>query len=85
MKEILSQVESGSVDAGVVYSTDVATATGNVKIVAEAPEGSHKPVVYPAAVLKSSANSKAAEAFLDYLSSPEAVKVFEKIGFTMAE
>lgn len=85
VKEILSQVESASVDAGVVYSTDVATADGDVKIVAEAPEGSHRPVVYPAAVLTDTVDAKAARAFLDYLNSPEAVKIFEKIGFTMVD
>jgi molybdate transport system substrate-binding protein len=85
VKEILSQVESGSVDAGVVYSTDVATATGDVKIAADAPTGSHKPVVYPAAVLKGTKAANEAKAFLDYLSTPEAVAVFERIGFTMAK
>jgi molybdate transport system substrate-binding protein len=85
VKEILSQVESASVDAGVVYSTDVATAKGDVKIAADAPAGSHAPVVYPAAVLKNTKDSNAAKAFLAYLSAPEAVAVFEKIGFTMAK
>jgi len=85
VKEILSQVESASVDAGVVYSTDVATAKGDVKIAAEAPAGSHAPVVYPAAVLKNTKDSNAAKAFLAYLSAPEAVAVFEKIGFIMAK
>jgi len=85
VKEILSQVESASVDAGVVYSTDAATAKGDVKIAADAPAGSHAPVVYPAAVLKGAKDAKAAKAFLDYLSTPEAVGVFEKIGFSMAK
>jgi len=85
VKEILSQVESGSVDAGVVYSTDIATAKGDVKIAADAPAGSHSPVVYPAAVLKGAKDAQAAKAFLAYLSAPEAVAVFEKIGFTMAK
>jgi len=85
VKEILSQVESASVDAGVVYSTDAATSKGDIKIAADAPAGSHSPVVYPAAVLKGAKDAKAAKAFLDYLSAPEAVWVFEKIGFTMAK
>jgi len=85
VKEILSQVESASVDAGVVYSTDVATAKGDVKIVADAPAGSHSPVVYPAAVLKGTKDAKASKAFLDYLSTPEAVAVFEKIGFKVVK
>ena len=82
VKEVLSQVESGSVDCGVVYSTDAATAK-NVTVVADAPAGSHQPVVYPAAVVKSSPNAQAAQAFLDYLSAPEAMAVFDKIGFTV--
>ena len=80
VKEVLAQVETGSVDCGVVYATDAAASTA-VTIVAKAPEGSHKPAVYPAAVLKGSANADAAKAFLDYLSGPEATAVFEKIGF----
>jgi molybdate transport system substrate-binding protein len=82
VKEVLSQVESGSVDCGVVYSTDAATAK-NVTVVADAPADSHQPVVYPAAVVKNSPNAQAARAFLDYLSSPAAVAVFDKIGFTV--
>jgi len=82
VKEVLSQVETGSVDCGVVYSTDAVTSNG-VTVVADAPTGSHQPVVYPAAVIKSSQNAQAAKAFLDYLSSPEAAAVFKKIGFTV--
>jgi molybdate transport system substrate-binding protein len=84
VKEVLSQVETASVDCGVVYATDAATAK-NVKVVANAPDGSHKPVLYPAAVLKGSANAKAAQAFLDFLSTPKAVAVFEKIGFEVVK
>ena len=84
VKEVLSQVESGSVDAGVVFATDAATGK-NVKVVAEAPKGSHKPAIYPAAVLKNSKQPKEAKAFLDYLSSPEATAVFEKIGFEVVK
>lgn len=84
VKEVLSQVESGSVDCGVVYSTDAATSS-SVEVVASAPEDSHTPVVYPAAVLKNSGYSDEAKAFLDYLSSDEAVAVFEKIGFEVVK
>ena len=80
VKEVLSQVESASVDCGVVYSTDAATAR-NIRVAADAPEGSHQPVVYPAAVLKSSTNPQAAQAFLDFLSLPSAAAVFARIGF----
>ncbi len=83
VKEVLTQVSSGAVDCGVVYATDAATAKG-VTVVAEAPEGSHKLVVYPGAVLKASASADAAKAFLDYLTTPDALAVFEAVGFAMA-
>lgn len=80
VKEVLSQVESGAVDCGVVYISDAATSTG-VTVVAAAPEGSHKPVNYPAAVLKTSQNPEAAAAFLDYLKTDACSAVFTGIGF----
>jgi molybdate transport system substrate-binding protein len=41
------------------------------------------PVLYPAAVLASSAKQDAAKAFLDFLQSPAAKAIFEEIGFTV--
>jgi molybdate transport system substrate-binding protein len=46
-----------------------------------APEGSHKPIYYPAAVIKETKNEKEARAFIEYLCSEEARQVFEKYGF----
>ncbi|WFA09020.1 molybdate ABC transporter substrate-binding protein [Tissierella sp. Yu-01] len=82
VRTVLTWVETGELDCGVVYATD-AYSTDKVKIVAEAPEGSHKEVTYPIAVIKSSSNVQKAQEFLDYLSTDEAVKVFEKYGFSM--
>lgn len=83
VKEVLAQVASGSVDCGIVYSTDAATAKGKVDIVATAPAGSHKPIVYPAAVLKGAKNAEEAKAFAEFLKGPEAKKVFQSIGFAI--
>ena len=80
VKEVLSQVETAAVDCGVVYISDVATGKG-VTVVATAPEGSHKPVNYPAAVLKSTKNEQASKDFLEYLKGEESAKVFTEIGF----
>lgn len=82
VKQVLTWVESGEVDCGVVYSTD-AKISENVSIVCEAPEGSHEEIIYPAAVLGSSTSPKEAKAFLDFLSSDEAAAVFEEFGFSM--
>ena len=66
-----------------VYATDAYT-TDQVKIVAEAPEGSCDKVIYPAGVVAASKNGDSAKAFLDYLRSDEAMQVFEKYGFVKA-
>jgi len=83
VRTVLSWVESGDADCGVVYATDAFT-TDKVEIVAYAPEGSCKRVLYPAAVIKASANKEAAQKFLDYLSGADALKLFEKYGFAAA-
>ena len=82
VKEVLTWVETGNVDAGVVYSTDAKVSTA-VKRVATAPADSHKAIVYPAGVVKASKNTEAAAAFVDFLSSDAAAAVFEKYGFTI--
>lgn len=82
VRTVLTWVESGEVDAGVVYATDAAV-RDQIKIITEAPEGSHKEVSYPVAVVKSSENPERAQEFLDYLSTDEAIELFEKYGFAM--
>lgn len=84
VKEVLAQVEEGAVDCGVVYSTDAAT-SDKVDVVATAPEGTHKPIVYPAAVLKNAPNAEKAKEFLDYLKTDECSQVFESVGFAIPE
>ncbi|MEN6350013.1 MAG: molybdate ABC transporter substrate-binding protein [Syntrophomonas sp.] len=82
VRQVLAYVESGDADAGIVYSTD-AKISDKVKVVAVAEESTHTPVVYPAAVVKSSKNPDAARAFLAFLSSDKAKAVFEKYGFSV--
>lgn len=82
VRQVLTWVESGEVDCGVVYATD-AIASDKIKVVGEAPKDSHKPVIYPVAVLKSSKHTLEAQAFLDFLSTTEVTKVFKKYGFEM--
>lgn len=82
VRQVLTWVESGEADCGVVYATDAAV-SDSVTVICEAPEGSCKPVLYPAAILKNCQNSQAAQAFLTFLSSEEAKSVFEKYGFSV--
>jgi len=80
VKEVLTWVETGNADAGMVYETDSITSE-KVRVVAYAPEGSHKPVVYPAAVIKDSKNIDASKNFMSFLCSEKAKSIFEKYGF----
>ncbi len=82
VRQVLSWVETGDADAGLVYATDAAV-SDKVKVTAKAPAGSHKPVIYPAAVIKSTTNAEAAKAFLEFTSTDEAKAVFEKYGFAV--
>ncbi len=81
VRAALALVGRNEAPLGIVYKTDAA-ADKNVKIVGTFPEDSHKPIVYPAALLKDSKNAKGAE-FLKYLSGPEAKTIFEKHGFSV--
>lgn len=80
VKEVLSWVETGNADAGIVYATD-AKVSGKVKVISTAPLDSHKPVVYPAAIIKTSKEADSAKDFMKYLTSDKAKAVFEKYGF----
>lgn len=84
VRGVLSAVESGNVDAGVVYRTD-ARLSDKVTQVAIAPEDLHKPIVYPGAVVKTSRNPDAAKAFVNFLDGPAASNVFKDYGFTIVD
>ena len=81
VKEVLTWVETGNVEAGVVYGTDAKTSK-KVKIVAIAGKDLYNtPVVYPVAVIKASKNVDDTKAFLKFLSGDKAKAVFVKYGF----
>ncbi|MGI5977281.1 MAG: molybdate ABC transporter substrate-binding protein [Candidatus Limivicinus sp.] len=82
VKEVVTQIKEGTVDCGVIYCTD-ATSAG-LEIVDYASKDMCGQVVYPAAVLKNAAHPEEAQAFLDYLKTDEAMKVFEAVGFAAA-
>lgn len=84
---VLSAVSEGSNEVGIVYATDANSIKDAVEIIAEAPESSLKePVIYPVGLIKNEGASEteiaAAKAFIEYLKSEEALKVFEAYGFT---
>jgi molybdate transport system substrate-binding protein len=83
VRQVLTYVETGNADAGLVYATD-AQLSKQVRVVAAAPESSHAPILYPMAIVAGSRHEAEARAFLAYLSSPAAQTIFLKYGFRMA-
>ena len=79
VRAALAYVARGEAPLGIVYETD-AKADANVKVVGVFPESSHKPILYPAALVKDA--KPEARTFLAFLASPAARAVFEKDGFT---
>jgi len=82
VRQVLSYVETGNVDAGIVYKTD-ALVSEKADIAAEADPATHTPVVYPVGVIKDSKNYDAAKKFFEYLQTDEAIEVFEEHGFSV--
>ena len=80
---VCSYAQSGEVDFGFVYSSDVMRYDG-VKSVCIVPGDTHKPIIYPAAVTKDSEHADAAKAFLTWCQEdPEAQKIWQKWGFEL--
>ena len=84
VRTVLSWVETGAVDCGLVYATD-AYVCENIQIVCEAPAGSCKQVIYPVGIVKASEHADAAAEFLAYLQTDHAMQKFEGYGFSAAE
>jgi molybdate transport system substrate-binding protein len=82
VRQVLSYVESGNVDAGIVYSTDAAI-SDKVRIVADGPGEINAGIVYPIAVVQSSAYPEAAVDYIEFLYSDAAAGIFKKYGFSM--
>jgi molybdate transport system substrate-binding protein len=80
VRAALAAVESGNVEAGIVYKTD-AGISKKVRIAYEVPQAEGPKISYPFAVIASSKRQEAARKLLAYLESPAALAVFRKYGF----
>jgi molybdate transport system substrate-binding protein len=79
VRAALMLVARGEAPLGVVYGSD-AQAEPKVRVVAVFPEDTHAPIVYPVARIAASRNPRAA-AFVQWLATPAASKIFRARGF----
>jgi len=79
VKGVLTQVQLGEADAGIVYLTDVLAADGVAGI--DLADDQQVEATYPASVLAEASNPDAAAAFLAFLSGDEAQSILEDLGF----
>jgi molybdate transport system substrate-binding protein len=84
VRSALAAVESGNVEAGMVYKTDAAISR-KVRVAYEVPVKDTPDIRYPMAVLKDSSDPEAAKRFLHYLDADAAGSVFKKFGFIVLE
>jgi molybdate transport system substrate-binding protein len=82
VKAVLTAVQAGEVDAGLVYLTDVRAAGGRVTGV-EIPRAANASTAYPIAVTVHSGHSGAARAFVDFVLSEAGRSVLAAAGFTV--
>ena len=83
VKGVVTKVTSGEADAGIGYVTDAKAAAASADGV-DIPDAQNVVADYPMAVLKQSANSNLAYAWLDFILGPEAQAVLARYGFAAA-
>jgi molybdate transport system substrate-binding protein len=80
VRQALTYVSTGNVDAALVYQTEASLARG-IRVVAIAPQGSHEPILYPMAAVKTQRSPAAALRFMQFLTDQRSQAVFLKYGF----
>jgi molybdate transport system substrate-binding protein len=80
VRAVLSAVEAGRVDAGIVYRTDAMTSSARVVHTVSSKEHPYLDIAYPAAVIVGPSEAEARR-FLEFLKGPAARAVFDKRGF----
>ena len=84
VRQVVTYVKSGNVDAGFMYESDVMVAEGLQVLVAVESE-LHDAIIYPGAVIAETEHLEASEDFIRFLLTEEAQEVFQSYGFKGAE
>lgn len=81
VRQVVTKVQLGEADAGIVYSSDVTAAARAQVEVIDIPDQFNVIARYPIAVTRGAANADGARAFIDYVLSPAGQATLEKHGF----
>lgn len=84
VRAALALVARGEAPLGIVYGSD-ARSDPSVRVIAVFPEGTHPPIVYPAAVTTAAASPDAAASFIGFLKSAEGRAVLAANGFGLTD
>ncbi|MEP7357643.1 MAG: molybdate ABC transporter substrate-binding protein [Anaerolineales bacterium] len=84
VKAVLAKVILGEADAGIVYTTDITGASADKVGRLDIPDALNTIATYPIAAIKDSAHAALAQAFIDYVLSPEGQAVLAQFGFIPA-
>ncbi|WP_440952135.1 molybdate ABC transporter substrate-binding protein [Methanococcoides sp. FTZ1] len=81
VKQVLTYVETGEVDAGFVYMTDLENSgSGNINFVCKPSLSSE--IIYPIAIVKSSGNKEEADRFVDFVTGEKGQMILKSYGFS---
>jgi molybdate transport system substrate-binding protein len=81
VKQVVAKVQLGEADAGVVYGTDITASVAPDLTRVEVPTALNVIAEYPIALTKDAGNTKAAQAFMDYILSAAGQTILKKYGF----
>jgi molybdate transport system substrate-binding protein len=80
VRALLTKVEAGELDAGIVYVTDVLAAGGAVEGI-DIPADENVTATYPIAALSEAGNAELAAAFVEFVLSRDGQEILESFGF----
>jgi molybdate transport system substrate-binding protein len=80
VRALLTKVEAGELDAGIVYVTDVLAAGDAVEGI-DIPADVNVTATYPIAALREAGNAEVAAAFVEFVLSDDGQEILESFGF----
>lgn len=82
VREVLTWVVTGNIDAGIIYKSDALT-SNKINIITYAPQNGYSPIIYPSAIIGKSKSINECKVFMKFLNSESAKKIFKKYGFAI--